>query len=169
MYIILYKNRLFFLYLHETNGYYFNQIYNIMKKIFLIAAIALGFAVAASAQPKAIGLRIGGGAELSYQHYVGSNFIEADLGLESFKTLGIAATYNFSIAEFGDGFKFYAGPGIGLGFAQKLSVGIAGQAGIEYVFASAPVQLSLDVRPYFDFVGVGLVGWWPHIGVRYNF
>jgi hypothetical protein len=140
-----------------------------MKKIILIAALVLGFAAAASAQPKAIGLRIGGGAELSYQHNVGANFIEADLGLESFKNLGVAATYNFSIAEFGDGFKFYAGPGIGLGMGETLSVGIAGQAGIEYNFAEAPVQLSLDVRPYFDFVGVGLVGWYPHLGVRYRF
>ena len=140
-----------------------------MKKIILIAALVLGFAAAASAQPKAIGLRIGYGAELSYQHNVGANFIEADLGRESFKNLGVAATYKFSIAEFGDGFKFYAGPGIGLGFAESLMVGVAGQAGIEYNFASAPVNISVDVRPYFDFMGVGLVGWYPHIGVRYNF
>ena len=140
-----------------------------MKKLLLIAAMVLGFAVAATAQPKAVGLRIGGGAELSYQHSVGSNFIEADLGLESFKNLGIAATYNFNIAEFGPGISFYAGPGIGLGLGETLSVGVAGQAGIEYQFASAPVQLSLDVRPYFDFVGIGLVGWYPHLGVRYCF
>ena len=140
-----------------------------MKKIIIVAALVLGFAAAASAQPKAIGLRIGGGAELSYQHNVGANFIEADLGLESFKNLGVAATYNFSIAEFGDGFKFYAGPGIGLGFAESLMVGVAGQAGVEYNFASAPVNISVDVRPYFDFMGVGRVGWYPHIGVRYNF
>lgn len=140
-----------------------------MKKIILIAAIMLGFAVASSAQPKAIGLRIGGSAELSYQYYVGSNFIEADLGLESFKHLGIAATYNFMISEFGSGFGFYAGPGVGLGFGENLSVGIAGQVGIEYNFAAAPVQVSVDVRPYFDFVGIGLVGWYPHLGIRYNF
>ena len=135
----------------------------------MIAAMVLGFAVAASAQPKALGLRVGYGAELSYQHNVGENFIEADLGLESFKNLGVAATYNFNIAQFGEGFNFYAGPGIGLGMGETLSVGIAGQAGIEYNFAEAPVQLSLDVRPYFDFVGLGLVGWYPHLGVRYRF
>ena len=135
----------------------------------MIAAMVLGFAIAASAQPKALGLRVGYGAELSYQHNVGENFIEADLGLESFKNLGVAATYNFNIAQFGEGFNFYAGPGIGLGMGETLSVGIAGQAGIEYNFAEAPVQLSLDVRPYFDFVGLGLVGWYPHLGVRYRF
>ena len=135
----------------------------------MIAAMVIGFAVAASAQPKALGLRVGYGAELSYQHNVGENFIEADLGLASFKNLGVAATYNFNIAQFGEGFNFYAGPGIGLGMGETLSVGIAGQAGIEYNFSEAPVQVSLDVRPYFDFVGVGLVGWYPHLGVRYRF
>lgn len=140
-----------------------------MKRILIIAIAVFGLAVAASAQPRAIGARIGYGADLSYQHSMGSNFIEADLGLSSFKNLNIAATYNFMILEFGDGFGFYAGPGIGLGFAEKLSVGIAGQVGLEYNFAAAPVQLSVDVRPYFDFVGVGLVGWYPHLGIRYRF
>lgn len=140
-----------------------------MKKIIILAAAILGFAVAASAQPKALGLRLGYGADLSYQHTLGgANFIEADLGLESFKSLNFAATYNFMIAQFGDGFGFYAGPGIGVGFAEKLRVGIAGQVGLEYNF-NAPVQLSLDVRPYFDFVGAGLVGWYPHLGIRYRF
>ena len=140
-----------------------------MKKIIILAAAILGFAVAASAQPKALGLRLGYGADLSYQHTLGgANFIEADLGLESFKSLNIAATYTFMLAQFGDGFGFYAGPGIGVGFAEKLRVGIAGQVGLEYNF-NAPVQLSLDVRPYFDFIGAGLVGWYPHLGIRYRF
>lgn len=140
-----------------------------MKKIILIAALVIGAAVAASAQPRAIGGRIGYGVDFSYQHSIGNNFIEADLGVESFKNLNFAVTYDFMIAQFGSGFGFYAGPGIGLGFAEKLRVGIAGQVGLEYNFAAAPVQLSLDVRPYFDFVNVGLVGWWPHLGIRYRF
>ena len=49
-----------------------------MKKIFLIAALALGFAVAASAQPRAIGVRVGNGGEVSYQHSLGNNFLEVD-------------------------------------------------------------------------------------------
>lgn len=140
-----------------------------MKKIIIIAAAILGFAIAATAQPRAIGARLGYGVDFSYQHSVGNNFIEADLGVESFKHLNVAATYNFMIAQFGQGFGFYAGPGVGLGFADKFRVGIAGQVGLEYEFAAAPVQLSLDVRPYFDFMGVGLVGWYPHLGIRYRF
>ncbi len=142
-----------------------------MKKILLIAALVLGFAAAASAQPKALGIRGGYGVELSYQHYIGgSDFIEADLGLGDFKYFNAAATYNFSIAEFGDGFKFYAGPGVALGLGEYLHLGIAGQAGIEYNF-SFPLQLSLDVRPQLGLVNqaFGIWGWYPHLGIRYQF
>ncbi len=148
-----------------------------MKKILLVAALVLGFTAAASAQPKAIGIRGAYGIELSYQHYSGgSNFIEADLGLDSFKYLNIAATYNFSIAEFGDGFRFYAGPGAALGCGHGVfNIGIAGQAGIEYNF-DFPLQLSLDLRPQIGFVSVKDVGstfgwwaWYPSLGIRYAF
>ena len=60
-----------------------------MKKIILIAAMVLGFAVAAVAQPRAIGLRGGYGVELSYQHTLGENFVEANLGLTGFNALNV--------------------------------------------------------------------------------
>ena len=73
-----------------------------MKKIILVAALVLGFAVAASAQPRAIGVRIGNGGEISYQHQLGRNFLEVDggLGLVLDGTLNVGATgiYNFMIA-----------------------------------------------------------------------
>lgn len=147
-----------------------------MKKIILIAAMVLGFAIAASAQPRALGIRGGYGVDLSYQHTVGgSNFIEADLGLESFANLNVAATYNFMISEFGGGFGFYAGPGVALGAGKNVfGIGIAGQIGIEYTF-HFPLQLSLDMRPQLGYVksgdvsGLGIWGWAPHLGIRYRF
>lgn len=143
-----------------------------MKRIILAAALVLGFAVAASAQPKALGIRGGYGVELSYQHYVGgeANFIEADLGLGDFKFLNVAATYNFMISQFGDGFGFYAGPGLAVGLGESLHIGVAGQCGIEYNF-DFPLQLSLDVRPQLGLVNeaFGIWGWYPHLGIRYKF
>lgn len=143
-----------------------------MKKIILAVALVLGFAAAASAQPRALGGRFGYGADLSYQHNVnGANFVEADLGLDSFKFLNVAATYNFMISEFGDGFGFYAGPGVALGVGKDIfCVGIAGQVGIEYTF-NFPLQLSLDLRPQLGLVGqhFGVWGWYPHLGIRYRF
>ena len=63
---------------------------------------ALAFAAVASAQPKAVGVRVGNGAEVSYQHYLGgSNFIEADLGFMSngFRLTGI---YDFDLGSAGN-------------------------------------------------------------------
>lgn len=142
-----------------------------MKKIILVAAMVLGFAVAASAQPRAIGARLGYGVDLSYQHSVGSNFIEADLGLGDFNYLNVAATYNFMISEFGSGWGFYAGPGLAVAAGKELfHVGIAGQVGLEYTF-NVPVQLSLDMRPQLGYTGngFGIWGWYPHLGIRYRF
>ena len=85
-----------------------------MKKTLIIIASLLAFAVVASAQPRAIGVRAGYGAELSYQHNLGSaNFLEVDLGW-SFSSAGyfnVAAAYDFSVAPVGP-FNFYAGPAL---------------------------------------------------------
>ncbi len=148
-----------------------------MKKILLVAALVFGFAAAAYAQPKAIGIRGAYGVELSYQHYAGGdNFLEFDLGLNTFNSLNLAGSYNVSISQFGDGFNFYGGPSasVGLGFGNPgwLGVGVGGSLGIEYNF-SFPLQISLDIRPQ---VGLqfhkGLhINYWgyPCFGIRYAF
>ena len=150
-----------------------------MKKIILTAVIVLGFAVAATAQPRALGVRIGDGAEISYQHTLGNNFLEVDGGLDfAFdKTFSVGATgiYNFMIAEFGDGWGFYAGPGagvgLGLGETNYLTLSAAGMVGIEYHF-NIPLIISLDFKQH---IGLGLNGhglWAPSsfgAGIRYKF
>ena len=150
-----------------------------MKKIILTAALILGFAVAASAQPRAIGVRIGDGAEVSYQHYLGNNFLELDGGLDyAFdETFSVGATgiYNFMISEFENGWNFYAGPGagVGLGIGEKnfLALSAAGMVGIEYNF-NIPLQIALDFKQH---IGLGFNGhglWTPSsfgIGIRYKF
>ena len=151
-----------------------------MKKIILAAALVLGFAVAASAQPRAIGVRIGKGGEISYQHSMGSNFLEVDGGLglglvDGVFNVGATGIYNFMISEFGNGFGFYAGPGAGVGLAlgdvNYLALSAAGMVGIEYNF-NFPLQISLDFRQH---IGIGFSGngiWAPSsigLGIRYQF
>ena len=151
-----------------------------MKKIILAAALVLGFAVAASAQPRALGVRIGNGGEISYQHSMGSNFLEVDGGLglglvDGVFNVGATGIYNFMISEFGNGFGFYAGPGAGVGLAlgevNYLALSAAGMVGIEYNF-NFPLQISLDFRQH---IGIGFSGngiWAPSsigLGLRYQF
>ena len=154
-----------------------------MKKIIVLAAVILGFSFAAAAQPRAIGVRLGNGGEVSYQHTLGQNFLEVDgglgLGLDGVFNIGATGIYNFMIAqpqwtdrgEWG----FYAGPGasvgLGLGEANYLTVGAAGMVGLEYTFWF-PLQLSLDFRQNIGF-SFGSNPLWAHssigLGVRYKF
>ena len=144
----------------------------------LIAAMMLGFALAASAQPRAIGLRGGLGAELSYQHSFDSNFLQADLGLNTFNSVHGSVVYNFMISqpqwtdrgEWG----FYAGPGatvgLGLGDNAHFNLAAAGMVGLEYSFWF-PLQLSIDFRQHIGF-GFGHGLYFPSsigLGVRYRF
>ena len=155
-----------------------------MKKIILLAALMLGLAVAASAQPRAIGLRGGYGIEASYQHTLSkTNFVQADLGFTA-GGFNMTATYNWMLfkpqwtdrGEWG----VYAGPGVTLGsnvystlsYRPGFHIGVAGIVGLEYTFWF-PLPLSVDIRPQFG-LGLGPVGfhhsgYWPTIGARYTF
>ena len=156
-----------------------------MNKFILIAALVLGVAFAAAAQPKAIGLRWGMNTEISYQHNLGgANFVEANLGtfLAGKPSFDISSTYNFMIAQpawtsRGD-WGIYAGPGLALGFnSWETHFAIQGQVGLEYTFWF-PLQLAVDLKPQFgfevrnrytDFFFDGLYGFAPSFSVRYRF
>ena len=151
-----------------------------MKKILMIAVMALGFVATAAAGdgPRAIGIRGGYGVELSYQHNLGSNFVEADLGLVG-SYINVAATYNWMIAtpQFTDrgDWGVYAGPGASVGLGGGFHVAAAGMVGLEYQFWF-PLQLSVDIRPQLGLgmggdepLGLHFSGYWPTLGVRYKF
>ena len=151
-----------------------------MKKIILVAALVLGFAAVAAAQPRAVGLRGGYGIEATYQHTMGENFLEANLGLGGFNSLNVAATYNWMLAQpdWTDRGEWgvYAGPGAALGLVfgnpGAFNIAAAGQVGLEYTFWF-PLQLSLDIRPALGF-STGdkpfyFGGFYPSLGVRYKF
>lgn len=147
-----------------------------MKKILVISAVLLSFAVTAVAQPKAVGLRLGYGAEISYQHYLGNNFLEADLGLNGFNSLNVAVDYNWYLYQ-SDGFGFYGGLGGALGFnfdPSGMNIAFAPQIGVEYNF-KFPLNISLDFRPqigYCTYEGAHshFYAWYyPALGIRYAF
>lgn len=99
-----------------------------MKRFITAIALAVLCSAAASAQPRAIGGRVGAtGLEASYEHTLGSNFIETDLGMDfGFAGLGFKATgiYNFVFARPAwtdrGTWGLYAGPGISLGYVADM-------------------------------------------------
>lgn len=165
-----------------------------MKKL-LIAIIAfLAISVATvEAQPRAIGTRLGYGVDFSYQHSLGKNMLNFELGVPGFLTLGTAITYDwvFPITSWNQEgtWNWFAGVGVGGGWSWPISlgywestghagwVGVAGRIGVEYNF-TFPLQLSLDWRPiigpafdsgsvYFNFLSLYAGAF--ALGVRYRF
>lgn len=166
-----------------------------MKKSFILVAIlaivSVGMAVA---QPRAIGLNLGSGVGLSYQHSLGeANMLDVAASIpvlvDGFGIGGIV-TYDW-INPFGkvipwdyEGtWNWYLGVGAAGGMYGLFSseapnvwhAGVAGHAGIEYQFWF-PLQLSLDYRPTIgvagnDGIGFDLNGLFNGIslGVRYLF
>ena len=143
-----------------------------MKKIIAILAGVLAFAAVASAQPRALGLRAGYGAELSYQHSLDSNFLEADLGFFVGIGMNLSMTYDFVFAK-ANIFNFYVGPGAQLGFynyddALKFNAGLLAQVGVEAEIPSVPINISLDWRP--TIIAIGGSYWHGvALGIRYRF
>ena len=148
-----------------------------MRRIILFLLAYLCLSVAANAQPRALGLRIGAeGAEISYQHNIQkSSFIEAELGSEFGSVEGLKATgtYDFIFARpawTNRGYwGLYTGPGVSLGCLEdKFLIAFSAQAGMEYTFWF-PLQLSIDFRQH---IGIGNGFWAPSsvgLGVRYKF
>lgn len=148
-----------------------------MKKIILSLVVVFASLSFAKAQDNAIGLRFGWGTEVSFQRMLNdSKRIELDLGLWGLDfdnpSLFLSGIYHwvFDLSQLADGFKWYVGPGAGIGlYSKDFSVRALGQLGIEYNF-KFPLQLSLDWSPTliiipdvdFGFQGVSL-------GVRYKF
>ena len=157
-----------------------------MKRTILISIlfVCAGFIAKAQINPHAIGLRFGGngdvnGAEISYQHGLSDvNRLEFDLGFGSSNNhtrMVIAGIYHWdwNITE---GLNWYVGPGAAIGFysydniQSYINIGLGGQIGLEYDFKqqNAPILLSLDARPMWDFLGdnAGL-GWGAALSIRY--
>ncbi len=78
-----------------------------------------------------------------------------------------------------DGLRWYVGPGAHIGFYNEWKYnnkvykggsyfGIDGVLGLDYKFPNAPLNLSLDWQPSFEFgYGPGFTGNWGGLGIRY--
>ncbi|MBO4371204.1 MAG: hypothetical protein J5808_07610 [Paludibacteraceae bacterium] len=143
-----------------------------MKKLIVLAALMVAGVVAAVAQPRAIGARLGYGVEFSYEHGLGDNMLSIEAGLNGFTGVQAAVTYDWifpiSSWEHKGEWNWYAGVGAGAGFGwplyrdyaydaygntyvakygySRIGFGVAGRIGVEYNFWF-PLQLSVDWRP----------------------
>ena len=160
-----------------------------MKKLLLVAFMAVLGVAAAVAQPRAIGVNLGYGVDVSYQHAIGeSNMVDLSVNIPAFNCIGAQATYDwinpFNTAipwnEKGEwNWSLGVGAGAGIhGFKQPIwYAGVVGHVGVEYNFWF-PLQLSVDWRPNIGLEGMqdafgfntsGLYMTSFTLGVRYLF
>jgi hypothetical protein len=101
-------------------------------------------------------------------------------GLGYFYNYGFRITGLYEI--YGDinnapGLRWYIGPGAHVGFYNTKygggsSVGVDGVLGLDYKVTNAPLNLSLDWQPSFEFgenFNNGFSGGWGGFGIRYTF
>lgn len=155
-----------------------------MRKVVFAVAVVL-ISVAAQAQSKttnsssyttALGVKVWNGGGVSLKHFFSDN--KAGEGIVYFWRNGIRVTGLYEIhGDINDvaGLKWYIGPGAHVGFygtkyGNGAFVGIDGVLGLDYKFNGAPINISLDWQPTFEFGdGRGFYGSWGGLGIRYTF
>ena len=163
------------------------------KKL-LVVTVILFIVISTQAQSRsshsssyttALGVKVWDGAGISLKHFFnGSNNAGELIGY--FYKHGFRLTGLYEIH--GDingapGLKWYLGPGAHIGFYDagymhrgyyysdsRTHIGIDGVIGLDYKFNGAPINMSIDWQPAFEFGdGGGFYGSWGGLGIRYTF
>ena len=152
------------------------------KRIILSIAASLIFISMVTAQNKgrsyttALGVKFLDGAGITLKHFI--NERDALEGIGFFWNQGTRITGLYELhydINGAPGLKWYIGPGAHLGFYNTKFgggtwAGIDGVLGLDYKINNAPLNLSLDWQPSFEFgTGRGFTGNWGGLGVRYTF
>ena len=156
-----------------------------MKRLFLSSFVIL-LTMTASSQSMgytyktALGVKVWDGGGISIKH-----FIKPTAALEGILYFWDRNTRVTGLYEYhGDitgaqGLKWYIGGGGHLGFYHyhndpyyndnsNVFIGLDGVLGLDYKFNKAPINISLDWQPSFEFgANRGFVGSWGGLGVRY--
>lgn len=143
------------------------------RKLTLVFVLVIGCFVAAYSQSykSAIGLRLGYPISVTYKHFISDpGAIEVFAGLRSwtyYSWINVGGLYEHHFPISGvDGLQWYAGGGASVFFwtykdlfvgdnSSSTSIGIMGALGLDYKFANAPVNLSVDWLPIFFVNGYG--------------
>ncbi len=165
-----------------------------MRKVVITTFVLLLFTGAVLAQSRstnstsyktALGVKVWDGAGISLKHFFNGNNAGELIGYfwrNGFRLTGLYEIHGpISGAP---GLKWYIGPGAHIGaynhhhhhhdddrdHDSHASIGIDGVLGLDYKFKGAPINLSLDWQPSFEFTdGHGFNGSWGGLGIRYTF
>ena len=159
-------------------------IISLMILLTVIGAQAQSKSANSSSYTTALGVKVWDGAGISLKHFFNENAGEliAYFWHDGFRLTGLYEIHGpISGAP---GLQWYIGPGVHIGAYSDNhhhhhdgddhhshgSFGIDGVIGLDYKFNGAPINLSLDWQPSFEFAdGHGFIGSWGGLGIRYTF
>jgi hypothetical protein len=131
--------------------------------------------MAQSSYQTALGVKVWDGGGISLKHFVsGNNALE---GIGYFWRQGARITGLYEIhgpINNAGGLQWYIGPGAHVGFyndryGNGSFIGIDGVLGLDYKFNGAPINVSIDWQPSFEFGDArGFTGNWGGLGIRYT-
>lgn len=153
-----------------------------MRKILFISAFIITALTSysqrsdGSSYTTALGVKVWDGGGISLKHF----FSEKKAGelIGYFWSQGFRLTGLYEIhgdISGASGIKWYIGPGAHVGFyntkyGNGSFIGLDGVLGLDYKFRGAPINMSLDWQPSFEFGdGRGFTGSWGGLGIRYIF
>lgn len=155
-----------------------------MKKL-LYAFVCLFIISAAHGQSRnansssyktALGVKVWDGGGISFKQFVNGNNAVELVGYFWNRGTRITGLYEIHAPISGTrGLQWYIGPGAHVGFyntkfGDGAFIGVDGVLGLDYKFSNAPINLSIDWQPSFEFgTNRGFVGSWGGLGVRYTF
>ena len=136
--------------------------------------------VNSSGYKSALGVKVWDGGGITFKHFFSGNNAGELIGYfwnRGFRLTGLYEIHgNFPDAA---GLKWYVGPGAHIGFYDYYKnnnhidgtiIGVDGVLGLDYKFKGAPINMSIDWQPSFEFGDyVGFVGNWGGLGIRYTF
>jgi hypothetical protein len=161
------------------------------KSIILIAAICTTLIASAQRSKSsrssndqsyttALGVKFYPGG-ISLKHFIRETHALEGIGYFWERGVRITGLYEFYFDIKGvDGLRWYVGPGAHIGFYDDWRYnnknykggsyfGIDGVLGLDYKFANAPINLSIDWQPSVEFgYGPGFTGNWGGLGIRYT-
>jgi hypothetical protein len=124
----------------------------------------------------ALGVKVWDGGGISFKHFFNDKNAGELIGYFWNQGTRITGLYEIHGAiNNAGGLRWYIGPGAHVGFYNTKNgggsfIGIDGVLGLDYKFNGAPINLSLDWQPSFEFGDArGFVGSWGGLGVRYTF
>ncbi|HEX2532512.1 MAG TPA: hypothetical protein VHK69_02185 [Chitinophagaceae bacterium] len=164
-----------------------------MRKAVLLSSFVLFMCIAQAQRgsgggygyKNALGVKVWDGVGVSFKHFFNKNAGEfiGHFGRNYFRLTGLYEIHG--PVSGAPGLKWYAGPGVHIGFYNddyyyrgryygrgrgRGHVGIDGVVGLDYKFKGAPINVSFDFQPAFEFDdGVYYSGHWGGLGIRFTF